>query len=510
MGKKGFDLAALARSAMAAAGEDVSGSDTDPAPALRLIPFQRILPDPDNGYSLEGIEELAGNIETVGLLDPLVVLPENGAGEFPLLSGHRRLAAIRMIMEDGSAQFEAGVPCIVRTRPAGGGRVTELLDRLTLLMANSDNRKKTSADQNLEAERMEAVVAELAELGFQFPGRRRDWVAELSGMSRSKLARLKVIREKLDPPLRDKYYSTGKLSEDAAYELARLPAETQRQVADFFVTQNKKPEYWYANSITSYATDLKRIGAYTCPKKLGGGPCENREQLMEKVWAKGYHSYTWCAYGDRCCADCSDLPTCRSACGKLAEKAAEMKAERREQKRAMREAEEKEAAPRREQVRSLWRRFGEALDRAGMEDKDLRNRVSGTAMYQVPEADSLALEAGEAKNVKADMVLPYSNSTYLSEITRLTGIADALGCSLDYLFCRTDEPAPVSDPDAGRLRWKPVEDPEKLPEGWLVFWGDGGLKVPPSWTTARSYAAMWPEDYRYWAEITPPEAWNET
>ena len=42
------------------------------------LPIEKILPNGDNFYSLDGLDELAGSIETIGLQQPLVVRPIEG------------------------------------------------------------------------------------------------------------------------------------------------------------------------------------------------------------------------------------------------------------------------------------------------------------------------------------------------------------------------------------------------------------------------------------------------
>ena len=45
--------------------------------------------------------------------------------------------------------------------------------------------------------------------------------------------------------------------------------------------------------------------------------------------------------------------------------------------------------------------------------------------------------------------LPYSYNFFVTDARRLVAIADCLDCSLDYLFCRTDEPrCKAAEPDA--------------------------------------------------------------
>mgnify|MGYP000808217462 CR=1 FL=1 len=60
---------------------------------LEYIKRELIDPDPNNFYSLTGIEELAANIQLCGLQQPILVRPIDG-GRYMVVSGHRRRAAI--------------------------------------------------------------------------------------------------------------------------------------------------------------------------------------------------------------------------------------------------------------------------------------------------------------------------------------------------------------------------------------------------------------------------------
>ena len=236
---KGFDLSALIKS--------VPDLGTD-RQQIEYIPIEKIDPDPENFYSLDGLNELAGSIEMLGLQQALLLRPgENG--HYTLISGHRRRAAILMIRDGGSDQFKDGVPCVVDRRNA-----SKALWKFQLLMANKDTRKMTSADENRQAEELENVLRELEDAGYEFPGRLRDWVSELSGMSRSKLNRLKVIREKLAPEIKTKYYDTGKLNENTAYTLAKMEPELQLKL--FKASQNA----------TAAGSDADCVSRSFCPK----------------------------------------------------------------------------------------------------------------------------------------------------------------------------------------------------------------------------------------------------
>ena len=200
---------------------DVSKLDTG-AEQIVKIDLDLIDPDPNNFYSLEGIDELAANIELVGLLDALRVRP---VGErYVIVSGHRRRAAIMLIRDGGSEQFADGVPCIVEY-----GEASDAMRELRLIFANSATRVMSSADLSKQAERTAAVFAELKAQGVEFNGRIRTLVAEVLRVSESKIARGHAIRANLVPVLLEKF-DNGQLNESAAYRLSQEDQGTQYEV----------------------------------------------------------------------------------------------------------------------------------------------------------------------------------------------------------------------------------------------------------------------------------------
>ena len=201
--------------------EDVSKINTN-AEQIVLIDLDRIDPDPANFYSLEGIDELAGNIELIGLQQPLRVRPE---GErFTVISGHRRRAACMLIRDGGSEQFAQGVPCIVEYDEA-----TPAMRELRLIYANSSTRVMSSAEISKQAERVQELLYELKKQGVEFPGRMREHVAAACQVSESKLARLAAIRKNL----RDSYrllFDAQRLPEGLAYRISQETTEVQKDL----------------------------------------------------------------------------------------------------------------------------------------------------------------------------------------------------------------------------------------------------------------------------------------
>lgn len=217
MAKK-FDLAAVISST-------VSELDTAQREQIEYIDEPRISGDDDNFYSIEGIEGLAANIELVGLQQPLRVRPDPDAeGGYIVVSGHRRLTAIRTICKHDEPEKWKTVPCIVER-----GELSPAMRELRLIMANSDTRRMSGAEIAEQAERLTECLSALREEGVEFEGRTRDMVANILNVSKTRLATVKVIREKLHERLKD-MYDAGKIPEATAYRLAREEPRVQSQI----------------------------------------------------------------------------------------------------------------------------------------------------------------------------------------------------------------------------------------------------------------------------------------
>ena len=181
-----FDLGAFAQTL-----RTVPESGTAERMQIEYIDIDLLDGSPDNFYELRGIDELAGDIETVGLQQPLLVSPGEG-GHFTVLSGHRRRAALQTLVEAGRDDLRM-VPCI---RSAPG---SPALDKLRLLYANAHTRVLTPAELAKQAALAEDTIYQLKAEGHEFPGRMRELVAEVCGIKSSKLGRLKKIDKHLAP-----------------------------------------------------------------------------------------------------------------------------------------------------------------------------------------------------------------------------------------------------------------------------------------------------------------------
>lgn len=410
----GFDLGELLK--------DVPKLDTG-REQIEYIHLDLIDEDPNNFYQLSDIEDLAANIQLCGLQQPIRVRPTDG-GRYRIVSGHRRRKAVELLAAEDPQRWQ-DVPCIIETDDA-----SPALQQLRLIYANANTRKMTDAEISEQAQQVEKLLYQLKEDGYEFPGRMRDHVAQAVGQSKSKLARLKVIREKLSfswkPAWRD-----GKLAESVAYELAQLPAYHQ----DLIFAGNDDLRYVYAETVREYARRFGEIDKMRCgPRK--DMVCTHKATLLEKSckdrWSDPCRT--------RCCLTCPTLTSCKTSCQKAAGKKAEMKASAKAASEAYaRQAAERDK-PTLDIIRTVYSRVGAARKAAGVSVETLFGTRGKRYGGEIDRLQQECLENGTAK-LTTNTTLPFGCSFYASDAAAICKVADLLQVSVDYLLGRTDEPA---------------------------------------------------------------------
>jgi ParB family chromosome partitioning protein len=94
-----------------------------PEQGFASLSLDRIRPNPDQPrrhFDEETLEALAGSIREVGVLQPIVVRPADGSGEYTLVAGERRCRAARMAgMEE--------IPAVIRDVKAGQESLADAL-----------------------------------------------------------------------------------------------------------------------------------------------------------------------------------------------------------------------------------------------------------------------------------------------------------------------------------------------------------------------------------------------
>lgn len=429
-------------------GADVSKLDT-PTREIRMIPTRSIFPNDKNFYDTSNVSDLIDSILLHGLLDPLTVRPAGDGEGYIIISGHRRHKAMMTILDDALAEdltpFET-VPCFI-SEPRD-----ELMEELMLIQANSATRVLTSAELAKQAEKIEELLYRLKEQGYEFPGRMRDHVAKACNVAASRLGRLKVIREKLIPELYERFEG-GLISENAAYDAARMPERDQQILAQL---HKKEIIGWEVDNVKSC---LENINALTeC--NYSDGACDQNEVRSRMYLERGYIP---CA--GKCCMDCYNLVFCDKACAKCEERQKELideREQREEKERAEREARNAEAKARadaREREASrLWQRLGAAREAAHIADETFYN---GVLEWGLDDEEIEIMLVRERGGIPEDTWFdePFSDSA-----EDLRTAAAALHCTTDYLLGISDDPQP-----SGTGRWRCVADGELPDEGQAVI-----------------------------------------
>lgn len=457
--KKGFDLAAVL--------SDVSKLDTN-REQIEYIDIDLIDGDPNNFYELSEIDALVANIELIGLQQPLRVRTSaEDPSRVMIVSGHRRREAIRKLVADGRGDLRE-VACI-REQTATSGALQEL----RLIYANSDTRRMTSADISKQAARVEALLYQLKEEGYEFPGRMRDHVAEACKVSKTKLARLKVIRDNLAPVWKPAY-EDNRLCESAAYALSQIPASDQLTIYIVCCETGRDFRHVYEHLIEKSKKRFTTLDALSC--ELQRIPrCTNLAQKRKKaVLVESWETF----HCEKCCAKCPELVRCKYACPVLSDKIKQLKADAKEAKRQEKLAEEERIRPTIEQLQKLWSRFGVARSQASKSVKDVCHAAQ-IFWDKTDDEKYTSLERCTAK-IDPNANLPYGYGFRLDDAKRLIAVADLLGCSLDYLFCRTDDPGGMAAPAPDRApnQWIPgTQDPADPVDAVAVFDLDGKVTV---------------------------------
>lgn len=428
-----FDLAAVLG--------DVSKLDTGITPdgreQIEYIDISLIDPDPNNFYELTSIDELAASIELLGIQQPLRVRDEaDKPGRVMIVSGHRRRAALELLVKEGKDRF-ASVPCI---REANAGSAA--LQELRLIYANSDTRRLSSAEISKQAERVESLLYQLKEEGMEFPGRMRDHVAEACKVSKSKIARLKVIRDGLDSGIAKKYES-GEMNEAVAYAFARQPVKVQIELYDRLCIGPNGCKYVTENQVESYLFKKSCLD-HDC--KIHDGKCTNAARMLDKICEST--SYLACSgRKNACCLDCYDLKNCGASCVFAAKKKTELRVARKAEINEEKEKARRSADAAMEDLRLLWSRFKQARTEAGKTFDDIRDIFHWRWTLTASERDKC-----EAGVVTERSNTPFGVSADLAAVRIIRDMADCLGCSVDYLLGRTDDPS-LGGGSPGPVAW---------------------------------------------------------
>lgn len=190
--------------------------------SLKMLEVEQIIPNDNNFYEMTEIEELAEDIERQGLMSVLVVTEDNG--EFHLISGHRRLKAIKLLIDEGRRKSTT-VPCYIRNAKSADET------QLDLIMLNATQRKYSDSDTMREYEELERIFKAMEQAGKPVQGKIRNNIARVLNVSPSQIGKIDNIKHNAIPDV-EQAVKSGEMSISTANEVAKLAPEQQKEIIE--------------------------------------------------------------------------------------------------------------------------------------------------------------------------------------------------------------------------------------------------------------------------------------
>lgn len=203
---------------------------------IEKIPYDKIVTNAKNKYSIENIEELAFSILHNGLKQNLEV-KDNADGTYTLLSGERRYTAIRRLISEGHTEFEM-IPCLITDTEQSavflddnGEEILSSEDKedWAIVTTNSESREFTDADRAFQVKTLKRIYTKLSDKGIKLPGRISHLIAEQLDISKATVERLSYIEQHGTDELKSKI-SQNEISIGAAADVAHLTPVQQRNI----------------------------------------------------------------------------------------------------------------------------------------------------------------------------------------------------------------------------------------------------------------------------------------
>ncbi len=182
------------------------------APRLRMIPLDRIEPNPRQPRSeLGDIQELMDSIKTKGVLEPIIVRPKGE--KFEIIAGERRFVASKNL---GLKE----IPCIEMT----------VDDQEAMEISLIENLQRKDLDVFEEADGLRALM--------NLYGYSHQEIADKIGKARSTITEI-ISVSRIPHELRDKLKKAGITSRSTIIEIAKVENEAQMNQVVERIIQNR-------------------------------------------------------------------------------------------------------------------------------------------------------------------------------------------------------------------------------------------------------------------------------
>lgn len=211
-----------------------AGIDESPRARFRTkdISIFKMYRNDMNFYSVEQVEELAGDILMYGLKQNLeLVYAPCEKGEYRIVAGERRWEALKYLVSKGYKEFELATSKL--TTPQDDDE-----EQVEIIIANA-YRTKTVSDMIEEETRLKASLERMKAAGKKIKGydlqsgRLREVISSMLHMSKTKVAQIEAVNNNLIPEWKEELKGE-RLTFSAAYELSGMTEDEQREALGKF------------------------------------------------------------------------------------------------------------------------------------------------------------------------------------------------------------------------------------------------------------------------------------
>ena len=197
----------------------------------KMISVYDMVPNPENHYGIREVEKLAAQIRTTRNVEQLTVKAVDD-GKYMIISGHRRHAAVLMLLESGCRDVGPELSCKVVSFSAIGNKTAAEVEKQYLITANKGQRSYETVDEQLwEIDTLRPIVKKDYDEELKngtASGAFRKYFGEYLGISSSALQRLESLRNLTESIRKD--IDDGIITVTAAAELAGLEQDRQTEI----------------------------------------------------------------------------------------------------------------------------------------------------------------------------------------------------------------------------------------------------------------------------------------
>ncbi len=200
---------------------------------IRMIDIDELHPSSGNFFEVRNIPEFASAIlGQGGVKDNLLVTPLESGG-YEIISGHRRTAAVRYLLDNGKA-ISRLLPCLVQSYDNDADK------QLDLILCNVATRQISDQELWRSYEELDSLLKERKEAGEKF-GSIRDYLAGLLHVSAAQVSKMQNVTHNAIAPVKE-VVANGDISIHTANEIAKLPEQQQEELAAGDLSEVKPKE----------------------------------------------------------------------------------------------------------------------------------------------------------------------------------------------------------------------------------------------------------------------------